>query len=86
MWLVRIIYWLQAFAAPVILFGLIALWVYSKGEKYPVPAILLLAIGVVTGVVLAEYIRRKIGLETFFSGISDSRAIDEKLKEKKKTK
>lgn len=83
MWLVRIIYWLQAFAASLILFGLLVLWVYSKGEKYSVPAIILLAIGVVTGVMLAEYIRRRTGLETFFSGISDSRAIDEKLKEKK---
>jgi hypothetical protein len=77
MWFIRIIYWLHAFAAPVILFGLIGLWV-NKTEFF----IPLLIIGAITGIVLAEYIRRKIGLEIFFARIYGPNEMDERLKKK----
>jgi hypothetical protein len=76
MWIVTIIYWLQAFAAPVIFFGLIALWTNSSKQI----VIILLIIGVLAGIVLAEYIRRKIGLDTFFARIYGPNAMDDKLK------
>jgi hypothetical protein len=82
-WIIRTVFWLQAFVAPVILFGLIALWVASRGEKYSNFAIVLLGIGVVAGIIVAEYIRRKIGLETFFARIYEPNEMDEKLKKKK---
>jgi hypothetical protein len=63
-WLIRIIFWLQAFAAPIILFGLIGIWIGSLDA-----IIVLLIAGTVTGIILAEYIRRKIGLEIFFARI-----------------
>jgi multisubunit Na+/H+ antiporter MnhF subunit len=78
MWIVTIIYWLQAFAAPVIILGLIALWTNSSRQI----AIILLIIGVLAGIVLAEYIRRKIGLDTFFARIYGPNAMDDKLKNK----
>jgi len=42
-----------------------------------------LAIGGIIGIVLAEYIRRKIGLSTFFSRIYGPNEMDEKLKRDK---
>jgi hypothetical protein len=77
MWFIRIIFWLQAFAAPVILFALIGLWIGSLDGM-----IILLIAGAVTGIVLAEYIRRKIGPETFFARIYGPNEMDEKLKKK----
>ena len=71
------IFWLHAFAAPVILCGLIGLWIGSM--KLFVP---LLVIGGVVGIIVAEYIRRKIGLEIFFSRIYGPNEMDEKLKKK----
>ena len=71
------IFWLQAFAAPVILCGLIGFLIGSM--KLFVP---LLVIGGVVGIIVAEYIRRKIGLEIFFARIYGPNEMDEKLKEK----
>ena len=76
-WLIRIIFWLQAFVAPVILMTLVALAI-GKGSFF----IPLLIIGGVAGIVLAEYIRRKFGLETFFARIYSQNVMDEKLKKK----
>ncbi|MEQ1678879.1 MAG: hypothetical protein ABL876_19440 [Chitinophagaceae bacterium] len=73
-WLINILFWLQAFAAPVILFGLIALATASSERM----AIVLLGIGGVVGIVLAEYIRRKIGLDTFFGRIYGPNEMDKK--------
>jgi hypothetical protein len=38
--------------------------------------------GAVAGIILAEYIRRKIGLEIFFARIYGSNQMDEKRKKK----
>ena len=76
-WLIRIIFWLQAFAGPVILCGLIGLMIGSM--KLFVP---LLIIGGVSGIIVAEYIRRKIGLEIFFARIYGQNEMDEKMKKK----
>ncbi|HEX4875503.1 MAG TPA: hypothetical protein VFV31_02455, partial [Chitinophagaceae bacterium] len=60
MWLVTLVFWLQAFAAPVILFGLIGFAMGNETAFY-----VLLAAGILTGIIVAAYIRRKIGLDTF---------------------
>lgn len=78
MWLVTVIFWLQAFAAPVILFGLIGFAVENHDLFY-----VLLVIGAVTGVIFAEYIRRRFGLHTFFGRIYGPNEMDGKLKKKK---
>ena len=78
MWLVTIIFWLQAFVAPVIFLGLIG---FVIGDNSILS--ILLIIGAVTGIILAEYIRRKIGLDTFFARIYGPNQMDEKLKKKK---
>lgn len=76
-WLIRSIFWLQVFAAPVILCGLIAFLI--RPEKLLIP---LLAIGAVSGIVLAEYIRRKFGLENFFARIYGPNPFDKRQKQK----
>ena len=76
--IINTIYWLQAFAAPVILFGLAGLLINS--ERIFIP---LLIIGGVAGIAVAEYIRRKIGLETFFARIYGPNEMDKKFKKKK---
>ena len=77
-------FWLQAFVAPVILFGLIAFFLYSKGERYSNMAIVMLGMGVIVGIIVAEYIRRKIGLETFFARIYGPNEMDERHQKRKK--
>ena len=67
---VRTLYWLQVVAAPVLLFGLISLIVYSKTEN-KIVAIILFSLGVLGGILLAEFIRRKYGLEKFFANLTD---------------
>jgi hypothetical protein len=76
--------WLQAFAAPAIFFAAIALFVYSKAEKYAGIAIGLLIVGGIAGIIVAEYIRRKIGLDTFFGRLYGSSGTEEKNKAKDK--
>lgn len=77
-WLIRFIYRMQAFSAPVLFFGLIAVWVYSRGERYAAVALILLIAGNIAGIVMAEYIRRKYELETFFARIYGPNEMDEK--------
>lgn len=72
MWLVTIAFWLQAFAAPVILFGLIGLAIGNETTFC-----VLLGTGILTGIIVAEYIRRKIGLDTFFGRIYGPNEMDE---------
>ena len=75
------LYWLQAFAAPVIFFGFVAILVYSKTQNKTI-AIVLLATGFLGGIFLAEFIRRRYGLEDFFAGIYGSSWIDRKSEKK----
>ena len=76
-WFVRLLFWLQAFAGPVILFGLIAFVVYNKTGNMNL-AIILLSIGFLAGIFLAEFIRRKFGLENFFARIYGPNDMDKK--------
>ena len=76
-WLITILFWLQAFVAPVLLFGLIALFVYGKTKNVAV-VIMFLVMGMIGGAVLAEFIRRHYGLEIFFAAIYGSGKLTKK--------
>jgi hypothetical protein len=78
-WFVKIMYWLQVFAAPLILFGFIALIVYTRTQNLRI-GIALLAIGFFGGIFLAEFVRRRYGLENFFSSIYGSAPPSNKSK------
>jgi hypothetical protein len=77
MWLVNIVFWLQAFLSPVIISGLIGFVITSD---ISIPALI---VGVILGIITAEYIRKKIGLSTFFGRIYGPNEMDEKFKKKK---
>lgn len=76
-WLIRILFWLQAFTGTFIVFGFIAFIVYTKTENRFV-SIILLFLGFLSGVFVAELITRKYGLETFFARIYGSNKMDRK--------
>ena len=78
MWIVRIIFWIQAFISPTLLLGLIGVFIGSERAT-----IVLLIIGAVIGIFVAEYIRRKIGLDIFFARIYGPNQMDEKYNKKK---
>jgi len=82
-WLIKISFWLQAFAAPVVVFTLIAVVLYSKMGNLSI-AIFLCSVGFIGGIILAEFIRRKYGLETFFGKIYGSDKTDEKFEQRSK--
>ena len=77
MWLVTIIFWLQAFLCPFIICGVIGFFITSA------ISILALVIGAVAGIIVAEYIRRNICLDTFFGRIYGPNEMDDKFKKKK---
>ena len=79
-WFIRILYWLQVFAAPVILFGIISLIVYAKTEN-KIVLLVLLSVGFLGGIFLAEFIRKKYGLENFFANLYGSTATRDKSKQ-----
>lgn len=76
--LVNFIFWLQAFFSPVLIMGLIGFFINS-GKMM----IILLSIGVLAGIIVAEYIRRKIGLDSFFGRIYGPNDWDERVKKKR---
>ena len=76
-WFIRALYWLQVFAAPVVLFGVISLIVYSKTEN-KIVALIFLSVGLLGGIFLAELIRRKYGLEKFFANLFGSIEIKDR--------
>ena len=82
MWIIRILFWLQAFAGPVLVFGFLVFVVYNKGEPNKGIAIAWLVTSAIAGILLAEWIRRKYGLETFFGRIYGPNEMDQQDKEK----
>lgn len=72
------IYWLWAFAVPVIVTGLPAWYFYEKNNNNLPWSVLLLIAGIIAGVITAEAIRRKYGLVNFFSRVSAIPDLDEK--------
>jgi len=76
MWIVSILYWLQLFLCPTIICGVVGSLLTKE------ISVVSLVIGAVLGIVAAEYVRRKIGLSTFFGGIYGSGEIIKKLDKK----
>jgi hypothetical protein len=78
--LVMVIYWLQAFLCPFFIAGFIA---FCITKEVSIPGLIP---GAILGVILAEYIRRKIGLEAFFSRIYGPNEMYGKAKNDNDTK
>jgi len=81
--LIRIIitigFWLHAFAIPFLICSLCAFIIYSDyGNK--LFAIVIWGIGITAGILLAEFIRRKYGLDNFFSKIYGHPEFEKEIK------
>ncbi len=76
MWLVTIISWLQDFLCPFIICVAIGLGITK------VLSIISIVIGGIAGIVLAEYIRRKFGLDVFFGRLYGRNEMADKLTKK----
>lgn len=77
MWFINFIYWLQAFTCPLLLIGIPGSLI---DHKWAAPAFI---IGGVIGIIFAEYIRRNIGLSSFFGRIYGPNDWDERMRKKK---
>jgi hypothetical protein len=69
MFFINLIFWLWLFIIPAGGFGLLGYLLYQKSNDNLLYVILIGIVGVVLGVALAEYVRRKLGLSTFFGSI-----------------
>ena len=68
---VQVFRWLQIFIAPVIICGIIALFAYENNK---IIAIILVVTGVIGGIGMAEFVRRKYGMGNFFSRLYSNEA------------
>ena len=86
---INAIYWITIFLVPAGTFGFIGLWYYVKSRDNLVLSIIIGTIGLLLGVILAEGIRRKYGLDNFFGrrlatpDIDGGNILDEKEKKVK---
>ena len=69
--IIQVFRWLQIFIAPVIICGIIALFTYKNTKAI---AIILLVTGIIAGIGMAEFVRRKYGLGNFFSRLYSNEA------------
>ena len=76
MFLIKAFYWLWLFIVPTGILGFLAIWLYFKSSDLLPFSIILALFGIVTGVALAEYVRRKYGLDNFFGRLMATPDID----------
>lgn len=76
MLLVNTIYWLGLFIVPSGTIGFISLWLYVNNDIGIYLSILSGSVGIVSGIVLAEYLRKHYGLINFFSRLSSTQDIE----------
>ena len=69
MYFINTIYWIWLVITPLIPAFIFGIWLYDKSSGN-VPYIILVGIvGLILGIVLAESVRKRTGLSTFFSKI-----------------
>lgn len=66
MFIINTIYWLSLFIIPAGVLGFIAYYKYVESSDNLIMSICLSFLGTVAGILLAEFIRRKYGLDNFF--------------------
>jgi hypothetical protein len=87
MFFINAFFWLWVFIVPAGGIGFLALWSYLKSPSNLIYSIIIAVIGIVVGIVLAEYVRKRYGLDNFFGrrlatpDIDGGNILDEKEKE-----
>lgn len=80
LFLINSIYWLWAFAVPVIICGIPAWWLYERSSRHWPWSLLLALAGIIMGIWVAERIRKREGLSSFFSRLSETPDIEDRGK------
>ncbi len=65
--IVEAVYWFLIFLSPTLVAVVIAAVVYFNNEEQATIPLVILGVGFLTGVLLAERIRRKYGCSTFYA-------------------
>ena len=86
MFFINAIYWLWLFIIPSGLFSFLGFWIYVKNNNNLPYAVFLGLVGITLGIVIAEFVRKKYGLDNFFGRISATPDIDGENILDKKTK
>jgi len=76
MFFINAIFWLWLFIIPTGVLGFLALWLYLKSKNDLPFSIIIGLVGIVGGVKLAEYVRKKFGLSNFFGRLIATPDID----------
>ena len=74
---VYLILWLWAFIVPAGIFAFIGFLLYNKSSANLPYSIIITIIGIILGVVLAEYIRKKYGLDYFFGKLLSTPELED---------
>ena len=87
MFFINAIYWLGIFIVPAGILGFVALWLYFDSPQNLIFSIIISVVGISLGIALAEYIRKRYGLDSFHArlmatpDIDGGNILDEKAKE-----
>jgi len=76
MFFINTIYWLWIFIVPAGILGFISFWLFARSAGNFIFSIIIAVVGIVSGIFLAEYIRKKYGLDNFFGRVSATPDID----------
>ena len=76
MFFINLIYWLWLFIITAGLWGFIGFWLFKKSSENLAYLIIVSIIGVVLGVLLAEHVRKKYGLDNFFGRLISTPDMD----------
>lgn len=66
MFIINTIFWLSLFIIPAGILGFIAYYKYVESSDNLILSICLSFLGIISGILFAELIRRKFGLDNFF--------------------
>ena len=75
---INTIYWLWLFIVPIIPAAIISIWLYDRSSRNIVYIVIIAVISVSLGILLAESVRKKKGLITFFSTIISTPDINDR--------
>ena len=76
MFFINAIFWLWLLIVPTVQLSFFAFFIYEKDQQNLPYSILLQLAGIALGIILAELVRKKYGLDNFFGRLSATPDID----------
>lgn len=75
--LIEVIFWILLFLCPFLIFGIISSIIYFKFDNM-ILAVIIGNIGILSGIIFAEKIRRKYGTSNFFGRLLRTPELEDK--------